>query len=105
MLFRRGRRDDDAAPARDGTETAEPGPEPDRELAAVASLSSALARARDAETVARTLIEEAFALLEVDFAADSTGFTTSRFIRWFDAKYGQPKQEYDWIKLHIMAGA
>jgi len=26
--------------------------------------------------------------VEVDFAVDSTGFTTSRFIRWFDHKYG-----------------
>jgi hypothetical protein len=23
---------------------------------------------------------------------NSTGFTTSRFVRWFDHKYGEPKQ-------------
>ena len=27
--------------------------------------------------------------VEVDFAIDSSGFATSRFIRWFDHKYGQ----------------
>ena len=42
--------------------------------------------------------------VEVDFAVDSSGFTTSRFVRWFDAKYGQPKQEYDWVKCHVMTG-
>jgi hypothetical protein len=26
--------------------------------------------------------------VEIDFAADSSGFTTSRFVRWFDHKYG-----------------
>ena len=42
--------------------------------------------------------------VETDFAADSSGFTTTRFVRWFDAKYGQPKQEYDWVKCHVMTG-
>jgi Transposase DDE domain len=42
--------------------------------------------------------------IETDFAADSTGFTTSRFIRWFDHKYGVVRQQHDWIKAHVMVG-
>lgn len=42
--------------------------------------------------------------VEVDFAVDSTGFTTSRFVRWFDHKYGVVRQEHDWVKCHLMCG-
>lgn len=42
--------------------------------------------------------------VEVDFAVDSTGFTTSRFVRWFDHKYGVVRQEHDWVKCHMMCG-
>jgi transposase len=42
--------------------------------------------------------------VEVDFAIDSSGFSTSRFIRWFDHKYGRPKAVYDWVKVHLMTG-
>jgi transposase len=42
--------------------------------------------------------------VETDFAIDSSGFATSRFVRWFDHKYGKPMQEYDWVKCHLMAG-
>jgi transposase len=42
--------------------------------------------------------------LETDFAADSSGFTTSRFIRWFDVKYGKPRAEHEWVKVHLMCG-
>jgi hypothetical protein len=42
--------------------------------------------------------------VEGDFAIDSSGFSTSRFVRWFDHKYGQPRQEYDWVKVHLMTG-
>ncbi len=42
--------------------------------------------------------------VEVDFAVDSSGFSTSRFIRWIDHKYGQPKQQYDWVKCSLMTG-
>lgn len=44
------------------------------------------------------------AAIETDFAADSSGFTSSRFVRWFDHKYGVVKQEHDWVKVHIMCG-
>jgi transposase len=42
--------------------------------------------------------------VEVDFAADSSGFTTSRFIRWFDHKYGAVRQQHEWVKVHLMCG-
>ena len=42
--------------------------------------------------------------IEQDFAADSTGFTTSRFHRWFDHKYGAERKEHDWVKVHLMVG-
>jgi transposase len=44
------------------------------------------------------------AAVESDFAVDSSGFTSSRFIRWYDHKYGTIKQEHDWVKVHIMCG-
>ena len=42
--------------------------------------------------------------VETDFAIDSSGFTTSRFVRWFDHKYGQVREEHDWVKCHLMCG-
>ena len=42
--------------------------------------------------------------VEVDFAADSSGFTTSRFIRWFDHKYGVVRHQHEWVKVHLMCG-
>jgi transposase len=42
--------------------------------------------------------------VEIDFAADSSGFTTSRFVRWFDHKYGAVRQQHEWVKVHLMCG-
>jgi transposase len=42
--------------------------------------------------------------VETSFAADSSGFTTSRFTRWFDVKYGKERTRQDWVKAHIMCG-
>ena len=33
-------------------------------------------------------------VVEADFAVDSSGFTTSRFIRWVDHKYGVVRQQH-----------
>jgi transposase len=54
------------------------------------------------ELVARSALP--LRAVEVDFAVDSTGFTTSRFVRWFDHKYGVTRQEHDWVKVHICTG-
>jgi transposase len=42
--------------------------------------------------------------VETDFAVDSSGFTTCRFTRWFDHKYGAVRQQHDWVKCHLMCG-
>jgi transposase len=42
--------------------------------------------------------------VEIDFAADSSGFTTSRFTRWYDVKYGKERVKHEWVKAHIMCG-
>lgn len=44
------------------------------------------------------------ALVESQFAADSSGFSTSRFDRWFDEKYGRQRSQQLWVKAHIMVG-
>jgi len=44
------------------------------------------------------------ASVETDFAADSTGFSTCRFTRWFDIKYGKTMEEREWVKVHAMTG-
>jgi transposase len=54
----------------------------------------------------RLIVESSLPLreVEVDFAVDSSGFTTSRFTKWFDHKYGKPRQEHDWVKVHLVCG-
>lgn len=42
--------------------------------------------------------------VEEDFTIDSTGFSTSRFTRWFDYKYGKEKDVRMWVKAHVMSG-
>ena len=42
--------------------------------------------------------------VETDFAVDSSGFSTSRFMRWFDLKYGVPRRGHDWVKVHLICG-
>ena len=53
------------------------------------------------------LIERSAAPLstvESDFAADGTGFSTCRFDRWFDHKWGKEKSQRHWLKAHIVCG-
>lgn len=42
--------------------------------------------------------------IEKDFAADSTGFGTGQFQRWFSFKYGKEIKSKRWVKCHIMTG-
>lgn len=42
--------------------------------------------------------------IESEFAVDSSGFSASKFVRWFDQKYGGLRQEHDWVKAHIAVG-
>ena len=43
-------------------------------------------------------------MVETDFAPDSSGFSSSRFVRWYDEKYGVHRSGHDWVKVHIMTG-
>jgi transposase len=42
--------------------------------------------------------------VETEFAVDSSGFSTSRFIRWYDCKHGVERREHDWVKVHLACG-
>ena len=42
--------------------------------------------------------------VEKDFAVDSSGFSTCRFTRWYDYKWGKDKKQRIWLKAHICSG-
>ena len=42
--------------------------------------------------------------IETEFAADSTGFATSTYSRWFDHKWGKERSKQTWVKTHVMVG-
>lgn len=42
--------------------------------------------------------------VETDFAVDSSGFSTSRFARWFNYKWGKETKYRIWIKAHLISG-
>ncbi len=55
----------------------------------------------------RQLIAQSAAPLqsvETDFAVDSSGFSTTNYVRWFDVKYGNNEDWHDWVKMHLMCG-
>jgi len=59
--------------------------------------------------ILKTLVEQSslpLQAIERDFAVDSSGFSTSRFIQWMRAKYTEPHliQQRQFIKCHIMCG-
>ena len=55
------------------------------------------------------LIEESampLQTIESSFAVDSSGFSTSRFVQWVQAKHHDPKllEAKNWVKVHLMCG-
>lgn len=55
--------------------------------------------------ILRDLIKESSLCLksvEVDFAVDSSGFSTANFVRWYNARYGKEQDNHDWMKVHLM---
>jgi hypothetical protein len=61
----------------------------------------------DFAPVLRDLIAKSAAPLrsvETRFAIDSTGFGTSKFEPWYDAKYGVTRRRCVWLKAHIASG-
>ena len=47
---------------------------------------------------------EPLSVAESDFAIDSSGFSTCRFDRWFDHKWGKQRSQRQWLKAHIVTG-
>lgn len=39
--------------------------------------------------------------IETEFAVDSSGFSTTNYVRWFSVKYGGTEDWPDWVKLHL----
>jgi predicted nucleic acid-binding Zn finger protein len=44
------------------------------------------------------------AAVETKIAIDSSGFSASKFDRWFDEKHGTPRSRQVWVKAHIATG-
>jgi len=42
--------------------------------------------------------------VETEFAADSSGFSISRFGRWYDFRHGKERKYRKWLKAHVMCG-
>lgn len=44
--------------------------------------------------------------LESSFAVDSSGFSTSKFVQWLQAKHHNPRllEKREWLKVHLMCG-
>jgi transposase/predicted nucleic acid-binding Zn finger protein len=42
--------------------------------------------------------------IETEFAVDSSGFSASKFDRWYSEKYGRMQSEHTWVKAHAMTG-
>jgi hypothetical protein len=42
--------------------------------------------------------------IETEFAVDSSGFSTCRYVRWFNRKYGREVDNREWVKVHLMCG-
>ena len=61
----------------------------------------------DVTPVLHAMIREAslpLKTVEEDFAGDSSGFCTTRFVKWFDIKRGVVCQQHEWVKCHLMCG-
>jgi len=70
------------------------------------SVLNALESADLAPILRAMIVESSLPLkaVELDFAVDSSGFTTSRFEFWFDHKYGETRRQHTWVKAHTMCG-
>jgi transposase len=57
--------------------------------------------------ILKSLVERSalpLAEIETDFAFDSSGFSSSKFDRWFDIKHGGFQARAVWVKAHIATG-
>ncbi len=55
----------------------------------------------------KLIVQSSLPLVPVEsiFIPDSSGFSTSRYVRWYDEKYGVHKSGRASVKTHIMTGA
>lgn len=63
----------------------------------------------DQETtpILHSLIEASalpFKAIETEFAVDSSGFSSCKFDRWYDQKWGRMVSKHSWVKAHVMTG-
>jgi transposase len=42
--------------------------------------------------------------VELDFAIDSSGFSSSKFEKWLDEKWGVQRSKAEWVKVHLCCG-
>lgn len=42
--------------------------------------------------------------IETTFSPDSSGFSTSRFLRWHSRKHGRETDNREWVKAHVLCG-
>lgn len=70
------------------------------------SVSNYLAKPELSDTLKALVVASSLPLkpIETNFAVDSSGFSTSRFVRWYNKKYGRETDNREWIKLHLMCG-
>jgi len=70
------------------------------------SIAKALEDPNTTKTLKELIIRSSLPLrvIETKFAADSTGFSTNKFARWFDEKYGVQRKKAEWVKCHAMVG-
>lgn len=75
-------------------------------LPCYSSLSNFMNREEIEQILQELITISALPLKEVekDFAIDSSGFSTSRFARWFDHKWGKQKKYRIWLKAHLISG-
>jgi transposase len=55
----------------------------------------------------RGLIEASslpFKAIETEFGVDSSGFSSCKFDRWYDEKWGRMRSEHSWVKAHLITG-
>jgi transposase len=70
------------------------------------SVSNYLADPKLTETFSQFVTLSSLPLkgIENNFAVDSSGFSTCRFVRWFNKKYGREIDNREWVKVHLMCG-
>lgn len=70
------------------------------------SVSRYLADPKLTDTLSRLVTVSSLPLkgIEHNFAVDSSGFSTCRFVKWFNKKYGKETDNREWVKVHLMVG-